>query len=460
MSEAVTLYSFFKGNKDSFSKINTDKRCKVFPFKSFEDNIEKSWIIDKWWSEEEKIEIGISEKKEKVGLLEFSSLVEDIAVSISGFQEEIKELSEKKKSELTYSNFKLKDLFSIERGKSKYTKKFGNQNKGDFPVYSASNNAPLTYINSFDYNGEYLTWATNGFAGYIMVIDGKFSINADRGLLKPLKDNINISYVKYMLEPVLRDLAKGRKGDKGKDEFTKVYPSMIESVDIKMPIDRNGNFDASAQMEIVKKISFINDLKREIINYKQDIESTNIDIISSSKIKKIKLKEIFDIEKGKSKYTNKYINENRGNYHLYSSQTSNEGIIGLINSFDYDISAITWTTDGVHAGTVFKRNGKFSMTTHCGALVLKSEYIKKVSLNYIYHKLKESLKNYAVGEQNKRVTTTIIKDVIIDIPLNEKNEFDLNEQKRVSDKYQKIDDIKKKISNELKNLVETNIDYE
>ena len=43
-----------------------------------------------------KIEIGISEKKEKVGLLEFSSLVEDIAVSISGFQEEIKELSEKK----------------------------------------------------------------------------------------------------------------------------------------------------------------------------------------------------------------------------------------------------------------------------------------------------------------------------------------------------------------------------
>lgn len=305
-----------------------------------------------------------------------------------------------------------------------------------------------------------MTWATNGFAGYIMVIDGKFSINADRGLLKPLKDNINISYVKYMLEPVLRDLAKGRKGDKGKDEFTKVYPSMIESVDIKMPIDRNGNFDASAQMEIVKKISFINDLKREIINYKQDIESTNIDIISSSKIKKIKLKEIFDIEKGKSKYTNKYINENRGNYHLYSSQTSNEGIIGLINSFDYDISAITWTTDGVHAGTVFKRNGKFSMTTHCGALVLKSEYIKKVSLNYIYHKLKESLKNYAVGEQNKRVTTTIIKDVIIDIPLNEKNEFDLNEQKRVSDKYQKIDDIKKKISNELKNLVETNIDYE
>ena len=225
LSEAVTLYSFFKGNKQSFSKINTDKRCKIFPFKTFEESLEKSWIIDKWWSEEEKIEIGISEKKEKVGLLEFSSLVEDIAVSISGFQEEIKELSEKKKPELTYSNFKLKNLFSIERGKSKYTKKFGNQNKGNYPVYSASNNAPLTHINSFDYDGKYLTWATNGFAGYIMVIDGKFSFNADRGLLKPIKENINITYIKNVLEPTLRELAKGRKGEKGEDEFTKVYPS-------------------------------------------------------------------------------------------------------------------------------------------------------------------------------------------------------------------------------------------
>jgi type I restriction-modification system DNA methylase subunit len=96
LSEAVTLYSFFKGNKDNFSKINTDKRCKIFPFKNFKENIDKSWIIDKWWTEEEKVEIGISERKEKVGLLEFSSLVEDIAISISGFQEEIKELSEKK----------------------------------------------------------------------------------------------------------------------------------------------------------------------------------------------------------------------------------------------------------------------------------------------------------------------------------------------------------------------------
>jgi len=96
LNEAITLYSFFKGNKSSFEKINTDKRCKIFPFSNFTKNIGSSWIIDKWWNEEEKIELGISERKDKLGLLEFSSLIEDIALSIKGFQEEIQELSEKK----------------------------------------------------------------------------------------------------------------------------------------------------------------------------------------------------------------------------------------------------------------------------------------------------------------------------------------------------------------------------
>lgn len=96
LSEAVTLYSFFKGNKANFAKINTDKRCKVFPFSDFVNSLEKSWIIDKWWSEDEKIELGISEKKDKLGLLDFSSLVEDMSISLKTFQEGIKELSEKK----------------------------------------------------------------------------------------------------------------------------------------------------------------------------------------------------------------------------------------------------------------------------------------------------------------------------------------------------------------------------
>ncbi|MEG2687441.1 MAG: DEAD/DEAH box helicase family protein, partial [Christensenellaceae bacterium] len=47
-----------------------------------------------------------------------------------------------------------------------------------------------------------------------------------------------------------------------------------------------------------------------------------------------------------------YIKENTGDYPVYSSQTGNDGRLGLINSYDYDGEYLTWTTDGANAGTV------------------------------------------------------------------------------------------------------------
>ena len=100
-----------------------------------------------------------------------------------------------------------------------------------------------------------------------------------------------------------------------------------------------------------------------------EIKELNIEEIYFENSKKIKIKELFDIKKGKSIYTNKYFHENKGKYPVYSSQTYNNGEIAKINSYDYDEKCLTWTTDGIYAGTIFLRNNKFSMTTHCGALL-------------------------------------------------------------------------------------------
>jgi len=151
------------------------------------------------------------------------------------------------------------------KGKSKYTKKYGDINKGEFPVYSASSNRPLTYINSYDYEGSHLSWSTNGFAGMIAILDDKFSINGDRGILLPKREDIDIQYLKYILQPIFRQLAKGRKGDKGADEFTKLYPSMIESVKVPLPIKDDGSIDLTTQQEIAKTYVAIDKYRSEII---------------------------------------------------------------------------------------------------------------------------------------------------------------------------------------------------
>jgi len=459
LSEAVTLYSFFKGNKSNFAKINSDNRCKIFPFKKFEENIEKSWIIDKWWTEDEKIEIGISEKKEKVGLLEFSSLVEDIAVSISGFQEEIKELSEKKKPELTYSTFKLKDLFSIERGKSKYTKKYGNQNKGEYPVYSASNNAPLTHINTFDYDGEFLTWATNGFAGYIKLLNGKFSFNADRGLLKPLKDKVNITYVKNIIEPILRDLAKGRKGEKGQDEFTKVYPSMIEDVEIKMPIDGNGELDIDSQNSIVEKILFTEEIKSKIESYKTQLNDLIIQFDQEYQYENILISKIFDLPAIKG-LTKTFINKNKGEIPVYGGKVE-EIPIGYVSdnlkTLKYFENCLAWNREG-SVGYVFFHNHKFTTNDHHRPLVLKKEYENKINLEYSRYAIEETLLSQGF-KWSKTASKEKVAKLTFKLPVSTSKKIDVDSQNEIAIKLKKTEAIKHAISKELDKILLTNIEF-
>jgi len=57
--------------------------------------------------------------------------------------------------------------------------------------------------------------------------------------------------------------------------------------------------------------------------------------------------------------------DNQGEYPVYSSQTENNGVLGSINTFDFEGEYVTWTTDGANAGTCFHRTGKFNTTNVC-----------------------------------------------------------------------------------------------
>lgn len=58
-------------------------------------------------------------------------------------------------------------------------------------------------------------------------------------------------------------------------------------------------------------------------------------------------------------------------YPVYSSQTTNEGIMGYLDDFMFEGEYISWTTDGANAGTVFYRNGKFNCINVCGLIKLQ-----------------------------------------------------------------------------------------
>lgn len=74
-----------------------------------------------------------------------------------------------------------------------------------------------------------------------------------------------------------------------------------------------------------------------------------------------------------------------GQFPVYSSQTKNDGCLGFIDTYDFDASMLTWTTDGANAGSVFLRSGKFNCTNVCGTLLPKIEVSLKYYLYYLQH---------------------------------------------------------------------------
>lgn len=452
LREAVTLYSFFKHNKTHFGKVAKDSRCKVVDFSFFDENVDLGWVTDNLWTESERIELGILKANKAMSIPEFAQYIGDVSNSLVELQTELIELEVKKKSDLVFKHFRIDGLFDSQLGNPNYTRRYGENNKGEHPVYGASNHAPLTSIKTYDYDGKYLTWARNGFAGFVKSHHGKFNINYDRGILVPKNDLIDVDYIRVVLEPILRKTAVGRRDHAGKDEFTKLYLSTMQEQEVPVPIEEDGSPSLDAQREIVEQARFIFDLKKQIEAFEIEISNTSVTVSNDSALfHEGKIVDFFDVIKGASKYTNSYILANPGPYPVFSSQTTGEGIMGRIATFDFDKECITWTTDGVHAGTVFLRNEKFSMTTHCGALVLKDEFVGRISYSYVASVLRNELKKVAVGEQNKRVTVKTIERLPISIPMDG-DKLDILSQNLIAERQEKIDRIRNELISGVQSL--------
>lgn len=359
--------------------------------------------------------------------------------------------------------YKISEIFDLSKktNNGKITKTFIKKYEGIIPVYGASqdkDNVGYGYIqdnvDGVKYFENCLTFNHNGSVGKVFYRKGKFSISSDVTPLIPNEKfkQCNLIYLKYAVENEIKN--------NGFCYTDKAGKTKIADILVYIPTLENGDFDLVKQEQMVNKFVFLDEVKKKIEEYKLQIDGIKLIIQEQNKTSDIKLSQLFTIKKGDSKYTKEYINQNKGDYPVYSSQTTNEGIIGPINTYDYDCKCITWTTDGTYVGTTFLRNGKFSMTTHCGGLLLKEEYQNQISLEYVNYLLNNTLSFYKVGEgSNKRLGATLIKDITIKIPVLDNGEFDIKKQIEIAEKYRKIEEIKANIKNELDKISNVKIDF-
>lgn len=124
-----------------------------------------------------------------------------------------------------------------------------------------------------------------------------------------------------------------------------------------------------------------------------------------------KIKDIFTVTRGvviaKTEISN--IKDASNKYPVYSSQTSNNGILGYDSGYDFEGDYLTWTTDGANAGKVFRRSGKFRCTNVCGVLVenedtlgfankMISEILNKETPKHVSYVGNPKLMNGAMGD--------------------------------------------------------------
>jgi len=102
------------------------------------------------------------------------------------------------------------------------------------------------------------------------------------------------------------------------------------------------------------------------------------------------LKNYYCFEKGKnaSLYTKEYIGAKTGCYPVYSGQTGNNGNMGFIDSYDYDIDECVFTTTvGAKVMTPKILRGKFSLSQNCLIMKRKSSNVSNRFVYYWLHPL-------------------------------------------------------------------------
>ena len=144
------------------------------------------------------------------------------------------------------------------------------------------------------------------------------------------------------------------------------------------------------------------------------------ELLKNEKVEWKKLGDVCEIKRGRV-ISKKYLKQNPGEYPVYSSQTRNNGEIGKIKTYDFDGEYATWTTDGAYAGTVFYRNGKFSVTNICG--IIKPNDKKELLVKFIVYWLQiEAKKHVKGGSGNPKLMSNVVNNIKIPIPSFETQE--------------------------------------
>lgn len=305
-------------------------------------------------------------------------------------------------------DFKRIPLNAEERG-SKQTNKL-------YPYFGSTQ--IMEYIDDFIFDGEYILLGEDGapflepLRDVSQIVVGKFWANNHVHVLRA-KYGVNKFYSHYLNCVNYSEYVSGstrlKLNQSSMDLIMMVVPPKEQQIKI-------ANYLDIETSKIDHKISILEQKYEKLEEYKQSVIfetvtkglNSNVEMKDSGiastgttpntwKISRIK--DLFKIGRGRVIAASEVEKEQTdiNSYPVYSAATENNGIIGYINTFDFNQPLLTWTTDGAKAGTVFIRDGKFNCTNVCGTLIAKN---KQKNLKFYKYALEVQTPHYKRSDIN------------------------------------------------------------
>lgn len=450
LQEAVALYLSFKGNKDGFRSLNTDPRCKIQEISEFEP--ERHWSVDRWWTKDEKVALGILDEEQVIDLASFSGLIQDVADNLKEYSSMIIDATEKKNLNDSFKEISLSDkqYFELFIGKRLLKRDLVNS-LGDIPAYSANVNFPVGFVSTSNikkFDRDFVLWG----------IDGDFDFNVKRkeeifattdhcGGIKILVDDLLPEYLMMEL-----DTGKYRYGF---DRGLRASLKNMEAVTISIPLQENGEFDVGRQQELIETYQLITEFREKVETQRETINTVHVEIGRDQTFVEKPLGEILDFPPCNSKITRRFCIANTGDIPVYASAKSDTAVLGhiqdKIKGVYYYSNCLSWNRNG-SVGYVFLRNHRFATNEDHRAMQPKPQFVDTLYLPYLKQEIELRLFENGFSFVDK-CGVDKIKRVVIRLPLDDEGKFDIATQEKIGVQYEQLDETRATVSGELERLV-------
>ena len=306
---------------------------------------------------------------------------------------------------------KLGEVANLVRGRV-ISKDYIRDFEGEYPVYSSqtANDGVLGSINSYMFDGEYLTWTTDGaYAGTIFRRKGKFSITNVCGLIDITCRNIKQDFLYFWLSKTAKDYVLEGMGN------PKLMSNVASTILIPIP-------SLSEQTRIVGILdtftASIENLKEQIAERRKQYEHYRDQLLDLEGKEGVEMKvsDFCLLKAGKSISANEINDKNNdANYPCYGGN----GIRGYVPFNSHQGTFPIIGRQGALCGCVAWASGKFYATEHAVVASGKKETNQRF-LFYLFQKA--NLNQYKSQGAQPGLSVAKLNELLFYIPpLSEQN---------------------------------------